>query len=38
LALIERSTAVFATALAASLPRVAGSSASTAGVVYRFEG
>ena len=37
LALIERSTEVFASTLAAALPRLAGGAA-PAGVVYRFEG
>ena len=38
LALIERSTEVFSSALAATLPALAGGAGTPAGVVYRFEG
>ncbi len=38
LALIERSTEVFSSALAATFPRLAGDGAAPSGVVYRFEG
>jgi purine nucleoside phosphorylase len=38
LALIERSTEVFSSALAATLPRLEGAGPAPSGVVYRFEG